>query len=67
MLVQLYRSSPAEFQNQDRTIILYNTLLTADSLQQSRHSVAGPAGRKQNQAALLGLDLLRRHLQNRKL
>ncbi|MDD1612797.1 MAG: competence/damage-inducible protein A [Methylococcaceae bacterium] len=67
ILIQLYEGSPAQFQNKDQTIILYNTLLTRDSMQQNRHNLGGPAGRKQNQAALLGLDLLRRHLQNRKL
>jgi len=67
VLIQLYQGSPAQFQDKDRTIILYNTLLTQDSLQQNRHNLGGPLGRKQNQAALLGLDLLRRHLQNRKI
>jgi nicotinamide-nucleotide amidase len=67
VLVQLYEGGPIRFRDQDRTIILYNTLLTGDSCQQSRHNLGGPIGRKQNQAALLGLDLLRRHLQNRKI
>jgi len=67
VLVQLYEGSPEQFEDKDRTIILYNTLLTQDSLQQNRHNLGGPQGRKQNQAALLGLDLLRRHLQNRKI
>jgi len=67
VLIQLYEGSPAQFQDKDRTIILYNTLLTQGSLQQNRHNLGGPLGRKQNQAALLGLDLLRRHLQNRKI
>jgi nicotinamide-nucleotide amidase len=67
VLVQLYEGGPTRFRDQDRTIILYNTLLAGDSCQQSRHNLGGPIGRKQNQAALLGLDLLRRHLQNRKI
>ncbi|MEC4747587.1 molybdopterin-binding protein [Methylomicrobium sp. Wu6] len=67
VLIQLYDGSPAQFQNKDQTIILYNTLLNRESFQQNRHNLGGPAGRKQNQAALLGLDLLRRHLQNRKI
>jgi nicotinamide-nucleotide amidase len=66
ILVQLYEGGPARFRDQDRTIILYNALLTEDSCQQSSYHLGGPMGRKQNQAALLGLDLLRRHLQNRK-
>jgi nicotinamide-nucleotide amidase len=66
-LVQLYEGSPAQFHDKDQTIILYNTLLTGESCRQSRHNLGGPIGRKQNQAALLGLDLLRRHLQNRQI
>jgi nicotinamide-nucleotide amidase len=66
-LVQLYEGGPAQFHDKDRSIILYNTLLTGESCRQSRHNLGGPIGRKQNQAALLGLDLLRRHLQNRQI
>lgn len=65
VLVQLCEGSAAQVQDKDRTIILYNTLLTKDAMLQNRHSLGGPAGRKRNQAALLGLDLLRRHLQHR--
>lgn len=64
ILVQLYDGTREQFHDQDRTIILYNILLLGDTLQQSRHHIAGPGGRKQNQAALLGLDMLRRHLQH---
>lgn len=64
VLVQLYEGTREQFHDQNRTIILYNALLVEDILLQKKHCVAGAGGRKQNQAALLGLDLLRRHLQH---
>jgi hypothetical protein len=65
ILVQLYEGTREQFHDPNRTIILYNMLLLEnDTLLQNRHCVAGAGGRKQNQAALLGLDLLRRHLQH---
>ncbi|MGJ0483166.1 MAG: competence/damage-inducible protein A [Methylomicrobium sp.] len=64
VLVQIHGGSQAQFHDKDQTIILYNTLLTDNSFQQSRHTLAGPIERKQNQAALFGLDMLRRHLQH---
>lgn len=66
VLVQLYEGGREQLQHKDRTIILYNTLLTGNTCQQTRHFVAGPGGRKQNQSALLGLDMLRRCLLNQK-
>jgi molybdopterin-biosynthesis enzyme MoeA-like protein len=65
VLIQLYEGGQDQFQHKDRSIILYNTLLTGDHWQQSRHTLTGPAGRKQNQAALSGLDMLRRYLQHK--
>lgn len=44
--------------------VLYNGLLTPQGYQHSRHTVAGSLQRKQNQAAILALDLLRRYLQH---
>jgi nicotinamide-nucleotide amidase len=67
ILVQLYEGGPDRLHDKDRSIILYNTLLTEDACRQNRHNLGGPISRKQNQAALLGLDLLRRHLQNRQI
>lgn len=65
ILVQLYEGAREQFHDRNRTIILYNTLLLEDDTPlQKRHCVAGAGERKQNQAALLGLDLLRRHLQH---
>ncbi|MFZ2170088.1 MAG: molybdopterin-binding protein [Methylococcaceae bacterium] len=65
ILVQLYRGDDMQFHDKDKSIVLYNTLLTGDAFHHSTYSVAGPVKRKQNQAALLALDLLRRYLQNK--
>ncbi|WP_031436864.1 competence/damage-inducible protein A [Methylobacter tundripaludum] len=67
VLVQLYAGDSKTFHDKDLSIILYNTLLTGDGFHQTTHSVAGPIKRKQNQAALLALDLLRRYLQHKEL
>jgi nicotinamide-nucleotide amidase len=67
VLVQLYEGNNQTFHDKDQAIILYNTLLTGDGFHQTSHSVAGPIKRKQNQAALLALDLLRRYLQHKEL
>jgi len=67
VLVQLYAGDNKTFHDKDQSIILYNTLLTGDGFHQTTHSVAGPIKRKQNQAALLALDLLRRYLQHKEL
>lgn len=64
VLIQLYNGSANSFQDKDKAIILYNTLLTETGFHQAAHSIAGPIKRKQNQAALLALDLLRRYLQH---
>jgi nicotinamide-nucleotide amidase len=67
VLVQLYSGDNKTFHDKDQAIILYNTLLTKDGFHQTTHSVAGPIKRKQNQAALLALDLLRHYLQHKEL
>jgi nicotinamide-nucleotide amidase len=67
VLVQLYEGDSQTFRDKDQSIILYNTLLTGDGFHQTSHFVAGPIKRKQNQAALLALDLLRRYLQHKEL
>ena len=58
-LVQLYSGSLTDM---DQPIVLYNALQTPDALHQTTMTVAGSAQTKQNQAALMGLDLLRRTL-----
>jgi competence/damage-inducible protein CinA-like protein len=67
VLVQLYAGDNKKFHDKDQAIVLYNGLLTKDEFYQNTHSVVGPISRKQNQAALLALDLLRRYLQHKEL
>ena len=64
-LVQLYLGTQDDYRHKDRHIVLYNCLQTDAGVYQSQHTLAGAAQTKQNQAALLSLDLLRRYLQNR--
>ena len=63
VLVQLYSGSTQQFQQKTQNIILYTVLLTPNGIRSSEFTVAGPVKRKQNQAAILALDLLRRYLQ----
>jgi len=63
VLVQLYSGSAQQFQQKTQNIILYTVLLTPNGIRSSEFTVAGPVKRKQNQAAILALDLLRRYLQ----
>ena len=65
VLVQLYAGDNISVHDRDSSVILCNTLLAGDNCHQTTHSIAGPIKRKQNQAALLALDLLRRYLQQR--
>jgi nicotinamide-nucleotide amidase len=65
VLVQLYEGDNNALHNKDKPIAVHNILLTGDSFHQATHSITGPIKRKQNQAALLALDLLRRHLQHK--
>ncbi|BCG64139.1 MAG: nicotinamide-nucleotide amidase [Methyloprofundus sp.] len=65
VLVQSYHGSCAQFQNKADIITLTTLLLTPDEIRQSTHDIGGPAKRKQNQAAVLSLDLLRRYLQHK--
>jgi competence/damage-inducible protein CinA-like protein len=65
VLVQLYAGDNKALHDKDKSIVLYNVLLTGAEFHQAIYSVAGPLKRKQNQAALLALDLLRRYLQHK--
>jgi competence/damage-inducible protein CinA-like protein len=67
VLIQLFAGDNKIFHDKDQPIILYNGLLTKDGFFQNTHSAVGPIKRKQNQAALLALDLLRRYLQHKEL
>lgn len=58
-LVQLYAG------DKHGVVILHNGLLTAQGFYQTEQTIAGILKRKQQQAALSALDLLRRYLQNK--
>lgn len=62
-LVQLYLGSLDDYRDRDRTIVLYNGLLTPVGWYCKQHTLGGPASSKQTQSAWLTLDLLRRYLQ----
>lgn len=63
-LVQLFQGTQDDYRHKDKCIVLYNCLLTRAGAFHRQHTVSGGAQTKQNQAALLSLDLLRRTLQN---
>lgn len=65
VLVQLYLGDKTKFQNKEQSIVIYSILLTPEGIVQNEHILAGPIKRKQNQAAIRALDLLRRFLQNK--
>ncbi len=65
VLVQLYEGSAEQFQQKDQTIMLFTVLLTPKGDVYRQHSIAGSAARKQNQAAIYALDILRRYLQDK--
>lgn len=67
VLVQLHDADLSAIQDKDSAIVLYNVLLTGHQFHQTTRTVAGPGKRKQHQAALLALDLLRRFLQHKDL
>lgn len=63
-LVQLYLPESDDQADPVFPIVLYNALHTPNGTVASQIRIVGTAKRKQNQAALLALDLLRRYLQN---
>jgi molybdopterin-biosynthesis enzyme MoeA-like protein len=63
-LVQLYNREAIDPTNQKQSIQLYVALATSTETITQHNRVRGTIKRKQNQAALLGLDFLRRYLQN---
>ena len=63
-LVQLYQADADAFTQPQQAITLYLALATPHGQHSRQVTVAGSAQHKQNQAALLSLDLLRRYLQN---
>lgn len=62
VLVQLYRGNTQRFREKTQNIILYTVLLTPDGIRSHVTTVGGAAQRKQNHAAIIALDLLRRYL-----
>ena len=65
VLVQLYSGGQAALRDKNQSLGVLSVLLTGEMFYETHHEVVGSMKRKQNQAALLTLDLLRRHLQNR--
>ncbi|MGR9051685.1 MAG: competence/damage-inducible protein A [Gammaproteobacteria bacterium] len=68
VVVQLCNGSSSDFHDKDQIIEIHTTLVhniefEQTSMAQERRGLWGTPERKQNQAALFGLDLLRRHLQ----
>lgn len=61
-VVQLYSGSAEDLIGKQKTIVLYNALYTADGVFSSQQVLAGSHKQKQNRAAMLALDLLRRYL-----
>jgi competence/damage-inducible protein CinA-like protein len=64
-LLQLYTGEVGALHDKDKSISLYHALASADGVYHGAVSVGGPLKRKQNQAALLALDFLRRNLLGR--
>ena len=65
ILVQLYTGDNHTLHDKNRSIVVYTGLLNGERFEQANHSIGGSIKRKQNQAALLSLDLLRRYLQDK--
>lgn len=63
ILVQLYAGDLPALLDKDTLVVLHTVLWAGGRFHPSRHSVAGSIKRKQNQAALMALDSLRRYLQ----
>lgn len=63
VLLQFCNEGQTALNNQDENILLYNVLLTPDGICQQTKTLGGNLERKQLKAAMLGLDLLRCHLQ----
>ena len=65
VLMQLYTGSAEKFQQKELSITLFSLLLTPAGVVHSQRSIVGSITRKQNQAAIYSLDLLRRFLQKK--
>jgi competence/damage-inducible protein CinA-like protein len=67
VLIQLATNDYPTNSKNDKPLSVYNGLLINNDFKQATRSVAGDIRRKQHQAALSSLDLLRRHLQDKKI
>jgi nicotinamide-nucleotide amidase len=65
VLIQLTADIDLGKKNQDSLTTAINVLLAKDKYAQTVRTIAGNIERKQHQAAMLSLDLLRRHLQGK--
>lgn len=65
VIVQLMPDNHKAAQTNDQAITITNTLLVNNDYKVVARTIAGDPKRKQQQAALLSLDLLRRHLQGK--
>ena len=65
VLVQLYSGGQEALKDKDQPISVLSVLLAENRFYETSHTIVGSLKRKQNQAALLTLDLLRRYLQEK--
>ena len=65
VLVQLVDEESDAIADENGSLIVHNVLAAQHEVLQKTARVSGPLHRKQNQAALSALDLLRRYLQNK--
>ncbi|SJM91381.1 competence/damage-inducible protein A [Crenothrix polyspora] len=65
-LVQLYAEQRDILCDKNQSIIVHTVLLAGDMYQHETHSIGGTLQRKQKQAALMSLDVLRRYFLTRK-
>ncbi len=65
VLVQLYSGGKEALRDKDQSINVLSVLLVGNRFYETNHTIVGSLNRKQNQAALLTLDLLRRYLQGK--
>ncbi|WP_394752318.1 competence/damage-inducible protein A [Crenothrix sp.] len=63
-LVQLYAEDHHALYDKDKSIAVHSVLLAGDHCYPMVHSIAGSIQRKQKQAAVMSLDVLRRYLLN---
>jgi competence/damage-inducible protein CinA-like protein len=65
ILVQLYNGSELALKNDKQTVSVITVLISEHGLQQQQKQVSGNIMRKQNQAAIIALDFIRRVLQKK--